>query len=115
MKKIAITVAVVFLTCQLSYASYPCGNILKNNDEPQELTPEKAQEIFIAILASIDWESLEYANGEEVAWEDFGQGGPVISEMTTCDYLLYAMVLMISGGLPQFALVFLMLYLLSCI
>ena len=115
MKKIAITVVVVFLTSQLSYASHPCGNTFKNSEGCQELTPEKVQEIFTTILASIDWGTLGYADGGAITWDGLEQGRLVISEMTTCDYLIYAMVLMISWGLPHFALIFLILYLLSCI
>ena len=69
MKRITIiSLIIVFLTCQSSYAARPSGNIMPTKEETQELTQEEIEGIFIALLSSID---SVLVDRESIDWEEF--------------------------------------------
>ena len=54
MKKIAISLVIVFLTCQVSYAMCPYERLIQRVESGQELTQEEIDEILYELIESID-------------------------------------------------------------
>ena len=61
MKRVSIiSLVLVFLTCQFSYATCPYESCIKNKKDKQELTQEDIKEVFIWFMNSIDGESINW-------------------------------------------------------
>ena len=63
MKRIAIvSLVVVFLTVQFAYATCPLEEFSKRikTSQYQEMTQDEVEELFVAFLSSIDWETLDW-------------------------------------------------------
>jgi hypothetical protein len=54
MKRIAISLVIVFLTCQVSYAVCPYERLMQRVENRQELTQEDVDEILYELIDSID-------------------------------------------------------------
>lgn len=112
MKRTAITILIiVFLTCQFSYAACPSGNLMPTREETQDLTQEEIEEIFIALLRSIDGELV---NREPMDWEEFIEKveerqdiEPLQEYCTYCFWGVTFLLLFIESGLdPLYSILF---------
>ena len=53
MKRIAIILSIVFLTCQFSYAMCPYEQLMQRMESQQELTKEEVDEILYELIERI--------------------------------------------------------------
>ena len=61
MKRVSIiSLVLIFLTCQFSYATCPYGNCIKNIKDVHELTQADIEEMFISFVNFIDRESINW-------------------------------------------------------
>lgn len=68
MKRTAVvSLIIVLLSCQYSYATCPLVSFIQTIEDPQELTQEEVEEIFAQLISFIDWEEfvkqVEEVNG----------------------------------------------------
>jgi hypothetical protein len=58
MKRIAISLVIVFLTCQVSYAVCPYEQVMQKMENQQELTQEDVDEILDELIDFIETEDI---------------------------------------------------------
>jgi hypothetical protein len=58
MKRIAISLVIVFLTCQVSYAVCPYEQVIQKMENQQELTQEDVDEILDELIDFIETEDI---------------------------------------------------------
>jgi len=80
MKRIAIiSLIILFLTSQYSYATCSYGILKSTKLEAQELTQEEVEEIIITLMSLIDWEILEDIDVNAIDWDNLDLIEPEIT------------------------------------
>lgn len=105
MKRIAIiSLIVMFLTVQYAYATCSFENI-PTIEEAQELTQDQVGEIFIDLLCSIDLESFEEIDVNEIGMDNLGSIEP--HQLLICLFLNFLIEFFIGEGIFYPLLLFL--------
>ena len=58
MKKLSISLIVILLACQYSFAACPCEDVIQRLENPQELTQEEAKEILFGLINCLGTEEI---------------------------------------------------------
>jgi len=120
MKKTAvISLIIVFLSCQFSYATSPSGNVMPTKEENQELTQEEIEGIVIGLLRSID---KLLVDNQSMDWEEFiekveeRQDIEPLQVQVYCTYCIAPLLLLIANPQLLSSLVFLIFHMIipSC-